>query len=154
MENLLVNREYCHLPSTKKARVVERPHFQDDGGQTRPPRSQMRAAFGAEFSRDRPLNIASRKLLRFPLRVTESIGWHEKEHVGRAAADILAFTAVALRLQHRLAFSHIAHDAAIAPAIKISWHLLHFYAGYHAVAWITGGGDLALQIQALDEEAV
>src|SRR5580692_3154878 len=67
----------------------------------------------------RAFKVAACKLLGRPRGVTEAVGRHEHEHVWRAAADILAFAAVALRLEHRLALGHIAHLAAIAPAFQL-----------------------------------
>mgnify|MGYP006141715067 CR=1 FL=1 len=43
---------------------------------------------------------------------------HQHEHIGRAAGDVLAFPAVALRLHHRFALGDIAHLAAIASAFE------------------------------------
>src|SRR3984957_13592412 len=119
MESLLVDGVDRHLRSAKKAWIVERADFQDDGGEARAARDQMRTAFGAKFPRHRAIKIAARKLLGRRRSVTKAIGRHEHEHVWRAAADILAFAAVALRLEHRLALGHIAHLAAIAPAFQL-----------------------------------
>src|SRR5665213_3884955 len=41
---------------------------------------------------------------------------HEHEHVRRAAADILAFAAMALRLEARFAVGHVANFSAVASA--------------------------------------
>src|ERR1700686_3031264 len=103
MESLLVDGVDRHLRPAKKAWIVERADFQDHGGQTGPARDQMGAAFGAKFPRHRAFKIAAHKLLGRPRGVTEAIGRHEHEHVWRAAADILAFAEVALRLERRLA---------------------------------------------------
>src|SRR5580692_4305672 len=119
MESLLVDGVDRHLRPAKKAWIVERADFQDHGVETRAAREQMRAAFGAKFPRHGAFEIAARKLPGRPRGVTEAIGRHEHEHVRRAATDILAFAAVALRLEHRLALGHIAHLAAIAPAFQL-----------------------------------
>src|SRR4029077_17610856 len=119
MESLLVDGIDRHLRPGKKAWIVERSDFQDHGVETRAAREQMRAAFGAKFPRHRTFTVAAGKLLGRPRGVTEAVGRHEHEHVWRAAADILAFAAVALRLEHRLALGHIAHLATIAPAFQL-----------------------------------
>src|SRR4029077_16506473 len=119
MESLLVDGVDRHLRPAKKAWIVERADFQDDGGETRATREQMRAAFGAKFPCHRAFKIAAAKLLGRPGGVMEAIGRHEHEHVWRAAADKLAFTAVALRFECGLALGHIAHLAAIAPAFQL-----------------------------------
>src|SRR5208282_394148 len=119
MESLLVDGVNRHLRVAKKTWIVERADFQNHGAQARPPRRQVRAAFGAEFPRDGAFKIAACKLPWRPLGVMEAVGRHEKKHVGSAAADILAFAAVALRSQHRLAFGDVAHGAAIASAFKL-----------------------------------
>src|SRR4051812_43016994 len=78
----------------------------------------MGTAFGAEFARHRLLQVLARKLLRRALGVFEAVERHHHEHVGRSAGDELAFAAMTLRLQHRLAFGLIAHRAAIAAAFE------------------------------------
>src|SRR5262249_47842364 len=84
----------------------------------RPPRRQMRTAFGAELPRHGALEVAAGELLGRPLAVAETVSRHQHEHVGRAAGDILAFTAMALRLESGLALGHVAHRAAIASAFE------------------------------------
>src|SRR5262245_1785559 len=103
MERLLVDRVDRHLRRAEHARIIERPDFQDHGRQSWPPRNEMRAAFGAEFARDRLVEVAALELLRRALGVAKAIARHEQEHIWRAAADVLALAAVALRLQGRLA---------------------------------------------------
>src|ERR1700688_4408703 len=44
--------------------------------------------------------------------------WHEQKQVRSTAGDILTFTAMALRFQHRLAFSDVAHLTAVATAFE------------------------------------
>jgi hypothetical protein len=83
----------------------------------------MRAAFGAEFPRHRAFKIAARELPGRPLGVAEAVGRHEHEHVGRAAGDVLAFAAVTLRFQRRLAFGHMTQAAAVAPAFQFHGNL-------------------------------
>src|ERR1700682_1930229 len=78
----------------------------------------MRAAFGAEFPRHCAFKIAASKLLGHSIGIGKAVGRHQKKHVGRAARDILAFAAMALRLHHRLAISDIAHLAAITSAFQ------------------------------------
>src|ERR1700754_4447007 len=67
------------------------------------------------------------------LAVAEAGERHQHEQVGRAAGNILAFAAMALRLQHRLALGDIAQRAAIASAFEFHFRLpvplsLHFMA--------------------------
>jgi len=118
MEGLLVDGEDRHLRGAKHSGIVERADFQNRRGQTRPTCGHMGAAFGAKFPRHRVLEIAAGKLLRRSLGVAEAVTRHQQKQVGRAAGDILACAAVALRLLHRLALGHIAHLAAIAPAFE------------------------------------
>src|SRR6187402_3341327 len=79
----------------------------------------MRAAFCAEFPRHGAFEIAAGKLLWRALGVTEAVERHEKKHVRRTAADILAFAAVALRLHHRLPVGRVAQVSAIASAFEL-----------------------------------
>src|SRR5260370_30457767 len=78
----------------------------------------MGAAFGAEFPRHGALEIAARELLGGFLGVFEAGDRHQHEQVGRAARDVLAFAAMALRLHHRLALGLIARLAARASAFE------------------------------------
>src|SRR5947209_6241491 len=59
----------------------------------------MGAAFATKFARYRAFEIGTREFARFAARVTKALRRHEHEHVRRAAADILAFAAMALRLR-------------------------------------------------------
>src|SRR3984893_15500209 len=102
MKGLLVDGVDRHLRAAKHSGIVERADFQNHRGQTRPPRGEMRAALGAEFPRYRAFKIAARELPGRRLGVTEAADRHQEKHVGSAAADILAFAAMALRLHHRL----------------------------------------------------
>src|SRR3954451_16304874 len=99
MERLSVDGEDRHLRAAVKRGIVQRADLQDRGGQARPPCGDMGAAFGAEFPRHRAFKVAAGKLLRRALGVAEAVAWHQHEQVGRAAADVLAFAAMALRLQ-------------------------------------------------------
>ncbi len=78
----------------------------------------MRAAFGAKVPGHGAFKIAAGKLFGRPRGIAEATGRHQDKHVGRAAGDILALAAMALRLHHRLALGHIAHLAAIASAFQ------------------------------------
>src|SRR5258707_9454284 len=103
----------------------------------------MGAALGAEFPRHRAFKITARKLLGGSPAIAEAADRHQKKHGGSAAADILAFAAMALRLHHRLALGHIAHLAAITSAFQFHDALppcdLRFlqinYAAFAAAAW-------------------
>src|SRR5690242_10346126 len=79
----------------------------------------MRAAFGTELARHRPLQIAALELLRRALGVFETGNRHRDKHVGRAAGDVLALAAVALCLHHRIAFRRVAQRAAIASTFEL-----------------------------------
>ena len=118
MESLLVDGVDRHLRTAEESGIVERADLYDRRGQARPPRQQVRAAVGTEFPRYGAFEIAAGKLLGRSLGVAEAVDWHQHEHVGRAAGDVLAFAAVALRLHHRLALGHIAHLAAVASAFQ------------------------------------
>src|SRR5215813_7252545 len=109
MEGLLVDGVDRNLRRAKEARIIERPHLQDHGRQTRPPCGEMRAAFGAKLPRHRFLKIAPRELLGRALRVAKAFWRHEHEHVWSAPGNIPAFTAVALGLERRFALGHLAH---------------------------------------------
>jgi hypothetical protein len=75
-----------------------------------------------------PLNLptASGRILTFRFRrrqkintaVSASSGGVSRNRFRSAAGDILTFTAMALRFQHRLAFSDVAHLTAIATAFE------------------------------------
>src|SRR5580693_4501048 len=99
MKRLLVDGENRHLRGAEQGGIVERADFQVYRRQTRPSRHHMGAALGAEFPRHRVLEIAARELLRLSLGIAKTIGRHQHEHVRRAAADILAFAAMALRFE-------------------------------------------------------
>ena len=118
MESLLVDGVDRHLRLAEKSWIVERADFQDHGRQSRPPRDEVRAAFAAEFPRHGAFKIAAGKLPGRSLGVAKAAGRHENKHVGRAAGDILAFAAMALRPQYRLALGEVAHRATIATAVQ------------------------------------
>src|SRR6266478_4791989 len=118
VESLFVDGVDRHLRAAEQAGIVERADLQDHGRHNRRPRHQMRAAFGAKVPGHGAFKIAARKLFGRPRGIAEAIGRHQDKHVGRAAGDILALAAMALRLHHRLAFGHIAHLTAIASAFQ------------------------------------
>jgi hypothetical protein len=66
MEGLLVDRVDRHLRGAEKARIIERPNFQNHCRKTRPPRHKMRAAFGAELACHGALEIRARKVFGPP----------------------------------------------------------------------------------------
>src|SRR5215471_7454643 len=116
MERLLVDRIDRHLRRAEQLGVVERADLDDQRPRHRRAGDQVGAALGAELARDRTLEIAALELLGRPLGVTETVSRHQQEHVGRAAGDVLAFAAMALRLHDGLAVDLIADLTAIAPA--------------------------------------
>src|SRR5882724_807021 len=118
VESLFVDGVDRHLRAAEQAGIVERADLQDHGRHNRRPRHQMRAAFGAKVPRHGAFKIAAPKLFGRPRGIAEAVGRHQDKHVGRAAGDILALAAMALRLHHRLALGHIAHLAAIASAFQ------------------------------------
>src|SRR5579872_393886 len=118
MEGLLVDGEDRHLRRAKEARVVERSDLQDHERQVEAPGGQMRPAIGAELARHRRLEIAAGESLGRAAHVAEALRPHQHEHIRRAAADILAFAAMALRLEPRLALGDVAHALAIASAFE------------------------------------
>ena len=112
----MVKIAICGLPNRAGSSSV--PTFRITAG--RPGRRVIRCVpHSAQNSRvTGAFEIAARELLRRSLGVAEAVDRHQHEHVGRAAGDILAFAAVALRLHHRLALGDIAHLAAIASAFQ------------------------------------
>src|ERR1700722_9122941 len=78
----------------------------------------MRAASLAELARHRLIEIAAGERLGRSSHIAEALRRHQHEHVRRAAADILALAAMALRLEPRLAFGHVADFSAIASALQ------------------------------------
>ena len=62
--------------------------------------------------------IGAREFAWFAARVTKALRRHEHEHVRRAAADVLAFAAMALRLEARFALGHVANFTAIASTFE------------------------------------
>src|SRR5262245_11017744 len=78
----------------------------------------MGPAFATKFARHRAFEIGTREFARFAARVTKPLRRHEHEHVRRAAGDVLAFAAMALRLEARFAVRYVANFAAIASAFE------------------------------------
>lgn len=118
MEGLFVDGIDRHLRCAKETRIVKRADFQDDQRQIRSSRCEMGPAFGAKLTRHWVFEIGTRELARLAACVTKALRRHQHEHVRRAAADILAFAAMALCLEPRFAFRHVANFAAIAPAFE------------------------------------
>src|SRR6516162_8414934 len=118
MEGLFVDGIDRHLRRAKQTRVIKRADFQDNQRQPWSSRCQMGPAFATKFARHGAFEIGTREFTRFAARVTKAQRLHEHEHVRRAAADILAFAAMALRLQARLALCHVANFTAIASAFE------------------------------------
>src|SRR6516165_7149344 len=118
MEGLFVDGIDRHLRRAKQTRIVKRADLQDNQWQTRSSRCEMGPAFAAKFARHGAFEIGTREFARFAARVTKALRLHEHEHVRRAAADILAFAAMALRLEARFALCHVANFTAIASAFE------------------------------------
>src|SRR5262245_44910663 len=78
----------------------------------------MGSAFATKLTRHRAFEIGARKFARFAACVTNALRRHKHEPCGRAAADVLAFAAMALCLESRFAFRHVANFTAIAPAFE------------------------------------
>src|SRR4029453_4534935 len=78
----------------------------------------MSATCLTEFARHRLFQIAAREGFWRTANVAEPFGWHQHKHVGSSAADVLAFTAVALRFQARFALSNVSDFPAIASAFE------------------------------------
>src|SRR6185437_10715883 len=123
VEGLLVDREDRHL-RRELLRIVERADLHHDDWTARWLGGEVGAAVGAELARHRPLEVAAREGLGRALGVLVAGGRHDDERVGRAAGDVLAFAAVALRLQHRLALGDVADVAAIASTFQLHLVLL------------------------------
>src|SRR4029077_9037382 len=118
MKGLLVDGIDCHLRRAKLTRIIKRADFQDNEWQAGSSRCEMGAAFATKFARHRAFEVGTREFTRFAARVTKALWRHEHEHDRRAAADILAFAAMALRLQARFAVCHVANFTAIASAFE------------------------------------
>src|SRR5262249_6706421 len=118
MEGLFVDGIDRHLRRAKQTRIIKRADLQDDQWQPRSPGYEVGPAFTAKFARHRAFEIGTREFARFAARVTKALRRHEHEHVRRAAADILAFAAMALRLEARFALCHVANFTAIASAFE------------------------------------
>src|ERR1700683_3507055 len=78
----------------------------------------MRAAILAELARHRLSEIAADEGLGRAAHIAEPFGRHQHEHVRPAAADILAFATMALRLEPRLPLGCVAHLSTIASAFE------------------------------------
>src|SRR5215831_14662218 len=78
----------------------------------------MGPAFATKLTRHWAFEIGTREFARFAACVTKTLRRHEHEHVRRATADVLAFAAMALCLESRFAFGHVANFTAVAPALK------------------------------------
>src|ERR1700676_3628112 len=76
MKSLLVDGEDRHLRAAIETGIVECADFQDYRGQARPPRGEMRAAFGAEFPRHRAFQIGALELPGRSLGIGKTIGRH------------------------------------------------------------------------------
>src|SRR5262245_8197642 len=110
VERLLVASVDCHL-RRELGWVVQGPDFDYDD---RPLRSRyhVRAALGAELSRNRLLQILSSKLLGRTNGVFEGVRWHGQKYIWRSTSNVLALAAMTLRHHHWLTFSKISHRSA------------------------------------------
>src|ERR1700745_2413843 len=104
----------------------------------------MSPAFAAKLTRHRAFEIGPRECARFAACVTKALGRHQHEHVRSAAADVLAFAAMALCLESRFALRHVANFAAIAAAFEFhGWDppnkiILARYSGRQAPRFTVG----------------
>jgi len=78
----------------------------------------MGPAFATKLTRHWAFEIGTREFARFAAGVTKALRRNQHEHVRRATADVLAFAAMALRLESRFAFRQVANFTAIAPAFE------------------------------------
>src|SRR4029453_4136679 len=78
----------------------------------------MGPPFATKLTSHWAFEIGTREFARFAACVTKALRRHEHEHVRRATTDVLAFAAMALCLESRFAFRHVANLAAIAPAFE------------------------------------
>src|ERR1017187_1198051 len=106
MEALLVHRIDRHVRTAEQTGTIERADLDDHRRKSLWTSYYVSAAIGAEFARDRILQIATGEFLRRTLGVGKPRYRHRDENVGRAAGDVLAFAAMALSLHHRLAVGH------------------------------------------------
>src|SRR6266446_894838 len=80
----------------------------------------MGPAFATKLARHWAFEIGTREFAGFAARVTKALRRHEHEHVRRAAADVLAFAAMALRLEARFALCHVAPAEGVAQAFRVN----------------------------------
>src|SRR4029434_3101946 len=113
MEGLFVDCIDRHLRCAKYTRIIKRADLPDYQRQSRSSRCQMGPAFAAKLTSHWAFEIGTRKFARFAACVTKTLRRHEHEHVWSATADILAFAAMALCLESRFAFRHVANFTAI-----------------------------------------
>jgi hypothetical protein len=78
----------------------------------------MGPAFAAKLTRHWAFEIGTREFARFAACVAKALRRHEHEYVWRATADVLAFAAMALCLESRFAFCHVANFSAVTPAFE------------------------------------
>src|SRR5262245_31296480 len=115
MEGLLVDGIDRHLGRAEQARIIKRADLQDYKRKVWWSRCQMGPAFATKLTRHRIFEIGAREFARLAARVTKALRRHEHEHVRPATCDVLAFAAMTLCLEPRLAFSHVENFAGIAP---------------------------------------
>ena len=125
----------CGWPSGASRRGSDRRAFRPSGSRRpSPARRVVRCVpqVCAEFARHRLIEIAAGERLGRSAHITEPLGRHQHEHVRSAAADVLAFAAMALRLEPRLALGRVTHLPAIASALER--HLRPLNRGTHRAA--------------------
>jgi hypothetical protein len=119
MPRLLVASIDRHVRRSVGLWIVQRARLQDHRRKAWGPRDDMGSTVRAELARHGTLDVLARELLWRSLRVPETGNRHGHEHVGRASRDVLAFTAMTLRLHHRLAFRLVAHILAVAATLDL-----------------------------------
>lgn len=127
VKGLAVAHEDRRARRAELRRIVHRPHLEHDGGKAGDAGDDLGAAIGAENARHRPFDVVAGEAGRLAAGELELVGGHHHEEVGSAAGHVLAFAAMALRLQARFAARAVMHLAAIAPSLDC--HVLILFAG-------------------------
>lgn len=118
MEALRIAGVDCSFGCAELCGVIQPSHLQNKGFLVRDMCAQMGAAGATEATGDGVVQVRSGKffgLLRGP---GQACGGQKHEVVGPAAANILAFSAVALCFKHRLPCRDIPHSTAITAAFE------------------------------------
>lgn len=104
VEYLLLRDKHGDPRRAKLAGIIKAPHLQDHPVQAERAIDQVCAAMRTEFPADGAFYTRVSKRLWCASRPTEPRGGHQDEEVGRAAAEDLTDTAMALPFEQGLTF--------------------------------------------------